>query len=75
MSLLNKKLAALKDAEAFVRDIQGGTTGEYTVVYPWSLDDLRNARRYVRILKRDIRKIEDSQLNFIVNTCDDLLNK
>lgn len=57
--MIEAKRAQLADAEAFVADIQGGTDkGNYEVVYPWTLDDLRNARRYVRILRRDLRILE-----------------
>lgn len=58
---LDLKRESLADAEGFVKDIQGNTGGSYTCVWPWDLEDLRNARRYVRILKRDIRKLETAQ--------------
>ncbi len=58
---LDLKREALADAEGFVGDIQGNTGGTYTCVWPWDLEDLRNARRYVKILKRDIRKLEAQQ--------------
>ena len=45
----------IADAEGFVKDIQGDTTGQYTVVYPWDVEDLRRARRYLRILKAQKR--------------------
>lgn len=47
----------IAEGEAFVRDIQGGDDkGAYTVVYPFELDDLRNARRWLRIRKADLRR-------------------
>jgi len=69
-----RKQAQLADAEAFVRDIQGDTTGQYTVVYPFTLDDLRNARRYVRLLKKDLREF-DNAAEYVANTCESLLNQ
>ena len=59
-------IAAIKrdiaEGEAFVQDIQGGADkGAYDVVYPWTLDDLRNARRWLRIRKADLRRVEAAQ--------------
>jgi len=58
---IEQKKRALADAEDFVRDIQGEHYGksDYKTVYPFQSEDLRNARRYVRILKADIRKAEN----------------
>ena len=60
MNIEGKK-RQLADAEAFVKDIQGEYYGisDYKTVYPFESADLRNARRYVRILKADIRKGEN----------------
>ena len=56
---IEQKKRDLADAEAFVKDIQGEHYGSaYKTVYPFGLEDLRNARRYVRTLQADIRKYE-----------------
>jgi len=47
----------ITDAEGFLRDVQGEKpAGQYTTVYPFDLEDLRNARRYLRILQADKRR-------------------
>jgi len=70
---LDEKIA---DAEGFVKDIQGDTTGQYTVVYPWDVEDLRRARRYLRLLQADKRKREfDNAAEFVASTCEALLNE
>jgi len=64
----------IKDAEGLVKDIQGNTTGKYTTVYPFDQEDLRRARRYLRILKKQQRKREfDSAAEFVASTCEGLL--
>lgn len=63
MSVIDAIKRDIAEGEALVRDIQGGeNVGAYTVVYPWTLDDLRNARRWLKIRKADLRRHEHADI-------------